>query len=428
MNGWSLFCAIKTCRLCVVLLLVLSCNTLMAQDTISVMHYNLLKYGDGNCDALENKDDYLKNIVGYAQPDILGVNEMGDNNIYAKRILAKSLNVNGVKHYQQAAYTNENGQSSLVNMLFYNDEKFVLHSQKVLNSYIRDINLYTLYLKTDKLSEGDTIFLHVLVMHLKASDSPGDAAKRNTMVTNMLEQLDKEKPGNFLLMGDLNVYRSSEAAFQSLVNPDKPDFAFQDPINQIGSWHNNSTYAQYFTQSTRQSSGAGCASTGGMDDRFDFILMSGSLMQGSANLEYINNTYEAMGQDGKRFNGSLISPSNTTLPSNVLNALYKMSDHLPVQAKLVTSSTFTQTTDIHSASISTFPNPASSTLSIKHESVPAGKIVMYDIQGNIVRQVHFQESRMTRMDVSGLPPSIYIIEMIGQNATIARQKISIQSI
>ena len=46
-----------------------------------------------------------------------------------------------------------------------------------------------------------------------------------------------------------------------------------DPIDRIGNWHNNSSFSDVHTQSPRTAQFGGGAS-GGMDDRFDFILFS----------------------------------------------------------------------------------------------------------------------------------------------------------
>ena len=43
-----------------------------------------------------------------------------------------------------------------------------------------------------------------------------------------------------------------------------------DPINRIGHWHNNSSFADVHTQSPRTSSFGGGAN-GGMDDRLSLI-------------------------------------------------------------------------------------------------------------------------------------------------------------
>jgi hypothetical protein len=52
-----------------------------------------------------------------------------------------------------------------------------------------------------------------------------------------------------------------------------------------------------------------------------------------AGMKYIPGTYKAIGQDGLHLNDALIDlPTNTSAPANVIQALYEMSDHLPVRA------------------------------------------------------------------------------------------------
>ncbi|MEM9023042.1 MAG: T9SS type A sorting domain-containing protein, partial [Bacteroidota bacterium] len=41
-------------------------------------------------------------------------------------------------------------------------------------------------------------------------------------------------------------------------------------------------------------------------------------------------SYRALGQDGQRLNGTITSPTNTQVPSAVSQALFDVSDHLPV--------------------------------------------------------------------------------------------------
>ena len=58
-----------------------------------------------------------------------------------------------------------------------------------------------------------------------------------------------------------------------------------DPINRIGHWHNNSSFADVHTQSPRTSSFGGGAN-GWMDDRFDWLLVSAQFLDESS-LKYI---------------------------------------------------------------------------------------------------------------------------------------------
>ena len=72
--------------------------------------------------------------------------------------------------------------------------------------------------------------------------------------------------------------------------------------------------SDYHTQSTH-SENTGCAASGGMDDRFDFILISKNIKQGSKGVKYLSDAYWAVGQDGKHFNESInSSPTNTSVP------------------------------------------------------------------------------------------------------------------
>ena len=84
------------------------------------------------------------------------------------------------------------------------------------------------------------------------------------------------------------------------------------------------------TQSPTTSSSTGLA-TGGVDDRFDFQLVSGELLDGEG-LSYIDGTYRAFGNNGTHqcCNSSITSGSGAA--SNVLSALTTASDHLPVVA------------------------------------------------------------------------------------------------
>ena len=61
-----------------------------------------------------------------------------------------------------------------------------------------------------------------------------------------------------------------------------------DPINTPGSWNNNEDFRGVHTQSTRtSSSGFGGGAGGGLDDRFDFIMVS-------QNLHYYSKTLECL--------------------------------------------------------------------------------------------------------------------------------------
>ena len=153
-------------------------------DTLTVMHYNILNYGNftsfctSSNNNLTTKDGHFETINQHIKPDILTINEMGSNAVYAQRIKQNTLNTNGVSSYEQAVYSNGTGgsSSSIVNMLFYNTDKLVLQSQFAINTIVRLTDVYTLYHKT--VSATDTVFLHVVVTHLKAGSSSADESQK----------------------------------------------------------------------------------------------------------------------------------------------------------------------------------------------------------------------------------------------------------
>ena len=314
---------------------------MIAQDTLKIMHYNLLNYNNytSYCTAsnndVNNKDAYITSIIDYVLPDILSVNEIEESSVTLDRLLNNVMNTNGRTYYSRANRTNY-GSSSIINALYYDNRKLVLHSQDAVVTSVRDINLYKLYyLSPDLASGADTAWLTCIVMHLKAGSSTSDEDERAAEIALLMNYLNSlNHAGNYLVLGDLNVYSDDEVCFQNLINHPNANIRFYDPINKMGDWNNNSYYEDYHTQSTHSTSN-NCAAYGGMDDRFDFILTSLDIIIGSKLIQYLPNSYYALAQDGDHFNSSLLdAPTNTLVPSNVLNALYNNSDHLPVIMKL----------------------------------------------------------------------------------------------
>ena len=172
---------------------------------------------------------------------------------------------------------------------------------------------------------------------------------------------------NIIICGDFNVKRSSENAYQNLITHPNQRVRFIDPINRPGSWSNSSSFADVHTQSTRTS--GSCHAGGGSDDRFDFILTNNTVMNDSAQIEYITGSYTTVGQDGNHFNSNInSSPTNTSAPLSVINALYGLSDHLPValnlRVDLSTVTSLTSKTMVSQPAV-VVQNPVKQTLSVQ---------------------------------------------------------------
>ncbi len=392
-----------------------------SQETIKLMSYNLLNFNNytSYCTNSNNshvaKAGYLHTIVLNQQPDILAVCEVGAGTSISyttNYILGNALNTGGETKWLAASPTG----SYLVNGLFYDKNKFQLVSQPVVSTDVRDINIY----KLKYLNVTETLYLNVIVSHLKAGNSTEDAASRAAMVQNLMDYLQNLGSNeNYVMVGDFNVYTSDEQCFQKLINPTYPALAFYDPINQLGDWNNSSAYRLYHTQSTHANSDSDCHSYGGMDDRFDFILVSSSIKDGTAGIEYKSGTYWAVGQDGLRYNGSINSPANSTLPAAVISALYNMSDHLPVVAE------FYMGNQNSTASISSDPlfyanveNPVAQQLryQLKTRYQKDIGVSIYSISGNKLFEttISSEANNVYSHDISSLSPGMYILNFSGE--------------
>jgi len=397
--------------------------TLHAQDTLRVMVYNLLYYGEYvfGCNANNNnpndKDVYLRTILDYDLPDIFVVNEISSQAYFHQRILDSVLHKITDSQYARAG-SQQISNSSIMNMLYYNTEKLALHSQHIVQSITRDINLYSLYYKSPDLVYGDTAFIHCIGAHLKAGSTASDQQRRRDQINNVIAWLQyNRQPGNFLFMGDLNVKTVEELSMQALLYGADISFRFYDPVNQLGAWYNNPNYTMYHTQSTHTSSSGSCHSGGGLDDRFDFILASADIMQGSQRVSYIEDSYRTLGQDGQHLNRALIdAPLNTSAPWEVITALYHNSDHLPVLLSLAIDQSPASSRIAFKPGVEfSHNNPVTTELIIHHNNLPTGSKYSLDIYSLIGgHHISINETlgnHPIKTDISHLPKGFYLVEL-----------------
>lgn len=403
---------------------------MQAQDTLTVMQYNLLYYGINTdfCtsanNSLEVKDPALRLILDEVKPDIFTVNEISSTITVHQHLLDMDLNIDGGTKYMKAAQRPV-AYSSICSMLFYNSLKLKLKKQSVAQSVVRDINMYELYYISDDLAQGDTAFVICLVAHLKAGNSSEDEATRKIMVDNTMEYLENGyQSANLLFMGDFNYYTAFEPGFQSMTNYSVPALRFYDPVNRIGGWNNNDSYSDIHTQSTHTSSN-GCASTGGMDDRFDFVLISDEIRDGASHVKYIQDSYHAFGQDGNRFNGYINgSPVNSEVTQEIADALYNMSDHLPVVMKLRVDKTLDINEIYHKQFVAGIaPNPVATTgfkTNLKINGRISGDLTveLFDSQGNRIQKQNLSDTSVDQtmaLDFGSVSAGIYLLKITGEN-------------
>ncbi|WP_412560549.1 T9SS type A sorting domain-containing protein [Winogradskyella sp. MIT101101] len=310
-----------------------------AQETFKVMFYNLLNYPLE--DAVPNREDDLEFILADYQPDLFLVCEL--NNITGANTVLNITRTAINPNFEMATYVSNTSddttgdQNDLQNLLYYDSTKFILEEEIIVPTDLRDFNVYRLQLNTID-QDINPVEFYVIVCHLKASSGTVNAQRRFEMVLELDAYLNTlPSDTNVILGGDLNLYTGSEPAFQQLLQ-DTNNITFADPADRVGSWNNNPNFVDVFTQSTRTQSGMG-GTTGGFDDRFDFILTSENILS-TANITYVADSYQVYGNNGlSACYNSAINSSNCAVPGSefsfeVRDALHNFSDHLPVTLSL----------------------------------------------------------------------------------------------
>ena len=196
--------------------------------------------------------------------------------------------------------------------------------------------------------------MYLYASHMKAGSTTADQDRRTPEAVRLRNDTGGLPAGaNFILGGDFNMQSSGQTAWTRLTETGtNANGRFVDPIASPGSWNNNCSFRWVFTQDPANSS------SGGMDDRLDFLLVSASLINGSG-LEYIGNpsinyntaatnlanagnatpwnvsshSYRVWGNDGGSCNGDLRQAGNTMVGPTIAAALARSAlttGHLPL--------------------------------------------------------------------------------------------------
>jgi endonuclease/exonuclease/phosphatase family metal-dependent hydrolase len=385
-----------------------------SQETINTMFYNLFRFPSSNP---ANREFILRDILDEYQPDLFMVCEL-ETEVGADLILNTSLQ--NLPNFQRAVYHKNTSSTSdfIQNMVFYNTEKLELISQEIHPTNYRDIDQYSFRLNTQE-AETEPIYLEVFVTHLKSSTGTANQQARLAMVEVFTQALEDLNPNSYVLFaGDFNLYTSSEPAYQKILSLENV-IQMVDPINTPGSWNNNANFKHVHTQSTRLSnsgfgSGANAGASGGMDDRFDFIMMSNNFNT-SSDFYYVEDTYKAYGNNGNCFDKSINSEDCSGEYSFELrDNLYWMSDHTPVVMQFETTQTFLSTPVYVQKPMMWFnsPNYGNSyiELGINPQQLNSENIYIYNLLGQKVRSITIGEQENILLDISGLSNGMYLIK------------------
>jgi len=371
----------------IILLLAIFYNVFFAQgNTARIVTYNILNYPDNYV----SRNPEFQKVLQDIDPDIVVVQEITSQfgvDVFLSGVL-------GVK-YKAGLFINGPDTD---NAIFYRDSLFTFISNTPISSpqLTRDISEFRMAHKFT----NDTLLIYSV--HLKASED--DSLIRKNEVTILRNVTDNLPPGTkFIIMGDFNIYRASESAYVKLISKTTPGYVI-DPL-PAGNWHNNDAYAILHTQSTcNLSSCPNGGSNGGLDDRFDMILISQSIFD-SSGIYMLKNSNKAYGNDGLHFNKSINVPPYTVITQELATALFNSSDHLPVVAEFEFGN-INSVQEIDPSLLTynlyqNFPNPFNPSTTIIFEVPEAthASLVLYDLLGRQVKVLFDGQVKAGKIEV-----------------------------
>ncbi|OQZ06444.1 MAG: hypothetical protein B6D36_05005 [Planctomycetes bacterium UTPLA1] len=297
-----------------------------------IVTWNLLAYNGG---ASSNRKTAYKRVLNHLNADVVIAEEV-EGAAGASDFLTTILNANdGPGGYSMAEFTN--GPDS-DNALYYRADKIVYTNgnHTTLATTPRIIDRWRL----DHVGSPAGGVFYVYAMHLKAGSAmvdPQNPVDRQAAAAVARADANALPAGTQIIYaGDLNLYTSTEGAYTELTGSqgDNDGRCF-DPISAPGAWSASAGFSAVHTQSPHNDNAGSPpgGSNGGLDDRFDFLLISDSLRDG-VGLSYITNSYRAFGNDGNHFNADINDPPTIPQGLFIADALHAASDHLPVYMEL----------------------------------------------------------------------------------------------
>lgn len=375
------------------LALLLTTASSLAQSTapLRIATYNLLKYGGGDGD----RTAALRTVVAAMRPHLIVSQEIesaGGVALFLNSVLDPTFE----GRFEAAPFVDVSSDTE--GAFFYDTTRVEYLGMEVIHTSLRGIFGYRFAVRDAR----DTVWIYTV--HLKASDSEEDAARRAEEARHLRRHLDSARAGqNVIVAGDFNMYSGSEPAMSVLIGEGNNASArLVDPLNNSGAWHQNRDLAFLHTQSPRTRQFGGGVH-GGLDDRFDLILVSTSLSP------VINRaSYTAFGNDGNHFNDSINRPPNNAVSQAVAQALHDGSDHLPVYADFH----FGMSSVPHASmklSVSVGPNPASQFVTfVLGRPSSGGTLEILDVNGVLIDRLEVRRgTTSTTWQCSAMPSGIY---------------------
>lgn len=294
---------------------------------LRVVSYNLLNYPGSTGSA---RAPHYRTILGPLQADIIVCQEVHAGG--PTQFLDQVLDVLEPGQWETVPFVDGNDSDATI---FYRSALVDTVWQWAFypnpSNPLRLVHAYRLKLVD---YSSPTSELRIYTAHLKAST--GFETQRLLECIGLRDSLNAMPIGTrALLCGDLNFYtQNSEPGYAKLLENQPNNIGRLFDLLPAGDWHDGGAFAPYHTQSTcKDGTCASGAATGGLDDRFDFILPTYSLLPGQG-MSVLPNTCHAVGNDGRHLNLNITDPPTIPEGAAYATALKLASDHLPLRVDL----------------------------------------------------------------------------------------------
>lgn len=303
------------------------------------MTYNVTNYGGGRVNDLQTAM-YGTFEGRSARPDLFVGQEFLSSSGLAAFVSLLNLAPGSPGTYAAASFVDGPDTDSVC---IYRTDKLVFDAQTIVVTGgttprpPRNVIRYDLH----PVGYQSTAKFSIYSVHMKAGTTSDDMARRLTETQEIRDNAQAiGRP--FMIAGDFNIQTSTEGAYQELTGSQTNNLGrFFDPIKSPGSWNNANQFRFIHTQDP-------ATGFAGMDDRYDFILMSQDLIDasgfdyiGNPNVAYStttwndpNHSYRAWGNDGTSLNQPLKVTGNTMVGATIAQALINstggQSGHIPV--------------------------------------------------------------------------------------------------
>lgn len=361
---------------------------------LKIASYNLLNFPNI---AGYQRIKYFRQIMDYLKPDILVVQEMQSQ--VGMELFRDSILNHNTANFSFAPF---NDGPDTDNGLFYCRTKVEFIDAVYIPTDLRDIARYRIKIKESNKE------LFIFSIHLKSGEEYElirlqEASILRTHLDSLPENID------YLVMGDCNFYYNEPAYCKLVDSIEISPRGLRDPLGIPGIWHENRNYAYVHTQSTRNEKLDDSGATGGLDDRFDFVLCSPGLLD-TAGLFLPVESYIVFGNDSKHFNKSINSGTNYAVPDEIATALYYASDHLPISVIILDG----YISPLEYKKVVIYPNPMTRQAQIKlphFDDFQKFKITVTNILGQRVYEIEGFNPSGTMISADKFNVGIYFVNV-----------------